>query len=452
LTADEYRFVQKIAAGARLKWRIFFAILALLWLVLLGGAGLLGWYGFSRFPISAVLIDAVILAVLGLMVFPMRKIWRASFLRTDSPLIEPLQGSFSILTIDSTEGTDTYPFIGKAEVYLPPGWLDYLHEGDVLHGHGYSMDAPNAYTEIKCIVLALDNGFSVDEEVKLGLLGLVSLGYWVTAFTTVLLWFIVSSIAAATSVEPIASYALWIPGVIACTLFALAAARANRNRPVRRQLDGLRKQLALAHAAAAQPASPTPPVVLAPNADSPPPVSSVLPGRRRSVRIGPPERKEEAPAAIPEAGVKPLGCLAVIGAAGLVLVGSAWLASEYGHVVYGGPLGTRCTQTNDCKSGTCVAADLGVGVCSRPCKQDSECDGLRCDGRFCVPRGNREVGIYCENPWDCMSLLCVRQGSSPGGFPKSDGVCGLKCEGENPCPDSATCVEIGVGEKICLER
>ena len=441
MTALERRFVRKLDAVERLKWRIFFVVIGFLWLVLIGLAVVFAWFGSAEFPILMALMEIVMLGCIALIVFPLRKIWRAAFQRTDSPWVWPLQGRLSIEWNAGSESKDTQYFVGKKEVQFPSGWLDHLTEGDVLQALGYELDALNADTGSKVVILALNNGLSVDREMELGLLQLTGLGYWLAAFLVGFLWLLLGVPGWFASNPPLAWSSFWIPGTVTCTLFVLAVARTIRNRPIRRRLEELRRQCASARVpvAPAPPVAPTPPAALAePEAPFDVPSSPQRPGFGRPARA----RSDN------------WGCLALI-ITGLVIAGGGWLISEYWHVVFGRSLGMKCGRPSDCKSGTCVTSrglGFGGGVCSRPCAHDRECDDLRCDGRFCVPRGTREVGVYCESPWDCASMICISD-RKPWSSPLDPaGVCGRRCTNPNPCPDPSTCVEVGLDQRVCTEK
>jgi hypothetical protein len=439
--------VQKIGADARLKWRIAFVAIGFLWLAMIGFVVGFAWFVFSEAPILTFFMEILMLVVVGVMAFLLRMFWRAAFVSRESPWVELLQGGFRIELNADSESKNTQYFVGGKEVQLPPGWLDHLHESDVLHGLGYEIDALNADTGSKVLILALDNGLSVDREIGLGLLHLTGLGYWLAAVIAGFSWFLIGAPGSLAKNPLLAWSSFWIPGVVTCTLFALAVARAIRNRPIRRRLAELRGQCIASQVAIAP--APTPGPAPAPAAapaepeaqssfDALVPPSFMRPGSPRYARTASSNR----------------GCLALI-ATGLVIAIGGWLISAYWHVGFGRPLGMRCGQPNDCKSSTCVTSrgiGLGGGVCSRPCTHDGECDDLRCDGRFCVPRGTREVGVYCESPWDCASMICVSD-RKPWNSPLDPaGVCGRKCTGPNPCPDPATCVEIGDDQRVCAEK
>ena len=122
-------------------------------------------------------------------------------------------------------------------------------------------------------------------------------------------------------------------------------------------------------------------------------------------------------------------------------------------MVYGRPLGAHCTQGKGCRSGECLTTGFfggGEGVCTRGCQQDRDCDGLRCDGEHCVPMGTGDLGTDCDAPWECTSLLCVRERGAPFGLPTAKGVCARKCDEASQCPEQFACIEINSGQKVCM--
>jgi hypothetical protein len=94
-------------------------------------------------------------------------------------------------------------------------------------------------TSIISVILALDNGFSIDEEVELGLLDVRSPTYWLVTVVAAVLWRLAPSIAALFSLK---SPPVWIPPAIvaACTL--LAVRRTVLDVAIRRKLTALRQQ------------------------------------------------------------------------------------------------------------------------------------------------------------------------------------------------------------------
>ena len=248
---NERIFVQKVDAEERLKGRILFLVLGFLWLVLIGFSVVFAWFAFFELPIPTVFLELVLLACIVLMIFPLRRLWHACFRHTHSPWGEPLEGAYSIeWHTDSDNSRVTQYFIGRREVQLPLGWEDHLREGEVLQGLGYEIDALNADMGAKVLILALSNGLSVEQEIGLGLLHIMALGYWPAALIAGLLWFFIAMLGSLARNPMLAWGAFWIPCIVACTLGALAMARTIRNRPICRRLEELRKRCIAGHSTA----------------------------------------------------------------------------------------------------------------------------------------------------------------------------------------------------------
>lgn len=108
--------------------------------------------------------------------------------------------------------------------------------------------------------------------------------------------------------------------------------------------------------------------------------------------------------------------------------------------------GARCLYDAHCERGTCVAAldDPRIRTCAEPCTTSNECVApLACsaDGlcRPPVPTPGA-LGSTCAIDDVCFDGTCV----------ESEGVCSVRCIGEESCPTDYACTHLGGIDFFCL--
>ena len=75
----------------------------------------------------------------------------------------------------------------------------------------------------------------------------------------------------------------------------------------------------------------------------------------------------------------------------------------------------QCGGDADCRTGERCSGSLCVKVVSGSCDDDSDCDGLVCDGNACVPCSDKGARA-CEAGWACTpSGTCVDPGDAAAG-------------------------------------
>jgi hypothetical protein len=241
-TPNECRYVQKLAVMERLKFRVALAVIVVLWLGLIGGIIFFVYSAFTERSLFSAVAALVSLLSIALIAYVFPRYWRACFTEQDSPWVDPLQGKLSVLEVSGYDGAEYYDAVGGREVRFPNGWLDYLRQGDEVLALRYPMDVELDRTGTISIILALDNGFSIDEEVELGLLDQTSLTYWLATLVAGALWWAAPTMALLARLRTSTSEVFWIPAAITTAIALLAVRRTLLDVSIRRQLDSLRQQ------------------------------------------------------------------------------------------------------------------------------------------------------------------------------------------------------------------
>jgi MYXO-CTERM domain-containing protein len=107
----------------------------------------------------------------------------------------------------------------------------------------------------------------------------------------------------------------------------------------------------------------------------------------------------------------------------------------------GAPMGSVCTQDDECSSAICVKDGVSSPYCSRPCGPSTSCpSAYRCDAEQdrCVKRD--DFGDACGDRSDCNDGVCVQQGARS--------YCSRSCSAERACPPGSICNGAGVCEIV----
>jgi hypothetical protein len=244
LTPNERRYVQSVARGERLAFRLALPLLGVLWLGLLGVVVFFVYLCLTQrsifFGLAAVvgLLGTVPIAIY----FP--RCWRACFIRPDSPWVDPTQGKLSSIEVGDCDGSQNYDTLGGREVLFPIGWRVHLREGDELRALRYAMDVESNRMGTLSVILALDNGFSIDEEVELGLMNFRSVRYWVATIAAGILWWLAPTVTALARWQLSPAQVFWIPAGLTAVFGALAVWRTVVELGIQRRLIARRRQLA----------------------------------------------------------------------------------------------------------------------------------------------------------------------------------------------------------------
>ena len=225
-----------------MKFRVALAVIVVLWLGLIGGLILFVYSCFAERSLFSAVAALVLLLAIALIAYVLPLYWRACFTEQDSPWVDPLQGKLSVVGVSGYDGAEYYDAVGGREVRFPNGWLDYLSQGDEVRALRYAMDVELDRTGTISIILALDNGFSIDEEVALGLLDQTSLTYWLATLVAAALWWAAPIMALQARLRTSMVGVFWIPAAISIAFALLAVRRTLLDVSIRRQLDSLRQK------------------------------------------------------------------------------------------------------------------------------------------------------------------------------------------------------------------
>jgi hypothetical protein len=242
-TPNERRYIQTLAGRQRLKFRVALSVIFVCWLGLMGGLVFLVWSCLverSLFSGIVALVLLLVVVVIAVYVFP--RYWRACFLAQDSPWVDPMEGKLSVLEVSASDGSEFYDALGGHEVRFPHGWREFLHEGDDVRALRYAMDVESDRTGTVSVILALDNGFSIDEEVRLGLMDCRSPAYWLATVVASALWWAAPTVAALARLRLSPVEVFWIPAALTAALVLLAVRRTRLDASIRGRLDALRQQ------------------------------------------------------------------------------------------------------------------------------------------------------------------------------------------------------------------
>lgn len=242
LTANERLYVSAHAGGKELSFFVLIAVVASAWLALTVGATALSLYlaKDSAWLAFALFLSVLVLGYMLSTVMP--AIWRACSAKPTSPWAEPFEGDLSFQTIDMPDVYATYPYIDSREAIFPSGWLDHIGEGQAVRGYCYPVNAKLVRPGTKLLVLALEDGLTVDREVDLGLVRLTGGGYWAAAVICAAIWGIGAGIPVLADMALPRIASLWAPGAVTVSLLVAAVVGVFRNKAIRTRLDFARAQ------------------------------------------------------------------------------------------------------------------------------------------------------------------------------------------------------------------
>ncbi len=145
-----------------------------------------------------------------------------------------------------------------------------------------------------------------------------------------------------------------------------------------------------------------------------------------------------------------------------VVVGGAVALFSFRHQLFGDELGAHCIHPDNCKSGQCLTAKSGHGVCVSDCSGSGQCDApFECrtlvagsgalgmvekEQSLCLKPGAGTLGDDCTKVTDCASLSCLVT-IDPLGTSGSTGFCTEPCADDGSCPNGAVCAPTGDGRQ-----
>jgi len=243
-TPNERRYLEMYAGDSVLGYRVLLAIYLPCFVFLVSAPLVFGWFLAQNSSKIACLMIPAALGVAMIAVIPIFSIWRHCRRRMIPYHLCEVHGRYAIRDVEeSMEGltsTAHIPTLGGTEVDFPLGWDSGLREGDWLHGHGCLIPLASSIGGCRIFVLGLDDGFSVDREVEIGLLERTGLGPWLAAIFTGLLWALGVCIWLFSDCPWLLPVGIPLP--IFGTLLAYAVVTSRRDRRIEQRLDEFRQK------------------------------------------------------------------------------------------------------------------------------------------------------------------------------------------------------------------